>query len=96
MTDFDYSLEGPIGTRASLALIALQTDETIEHDFRRSFPTEGVSLYVTRVPSGADVTTDTLATMAQALPAAARLLPPELAYDVVGYGCTSGTCSSAG
>ena len=91
MTHFDYTLEGPIGTRATLALVALQTDETIEHDFRRLFPSDAVSLYITRVPSGADVTTETLASMAQALPAATRLLPPELAYDVVGYGCTSGT-----
>ena len=91
MTHFDYTLEGPIGTRATLGLVVLQTDETIEHDMRRMFTQAGVSLYVTRVPSGADVTTDTLATMSQALPAATRLLPPELTYDVVGYGCTSGT-----
>jgi maleate isomerase len=91
MTHFDYTLEGPIGTRATLGLVVLQTDETIEHDFRRVFGQPGVSLYVTRVPSGADVTTDTLGAMSRALPAAAALLPPELDYDVVGYGCTSGT-----
>lgn len=91
MTHFDYTLEGPIGTRATLALVTLQTDETIEHDFRRMLPSAGVSLYVSRVPSGADVTTETLASMSKALPAAASLLPPALDYDVVGYGCTSGT-----
>ncbi len=91
MTHFDYTLEGPIGTRATLGLVVLQTDETIEHDFRTVFGQPGVSLYVTRVPSGADVTTDTLGAMSRALPAAAALLPPELDYDVVGYGCTSGT-----
>ncbi len=91
MTHFNYTLEGPIGTRATLAMIVLQTDETLEHDLRRSFTAPDISLYVSRVPSGADVTTDTLAQMSAALPAAARLLPPELKYDVVGYGCTSGT-----
>lgn len=91
MTHFDYTLEGPIGTRATLGLVVLQTDETIEHDFRRIFTQDDVSLYVTRVPSGADVTPETLATMSAALPAATGLLPPELSFDVVGYGCTSGT-----
>ncbi|MGB3243348.1 MAG: Asp/Glu racemase [Sulfitobacter sp.] len=91
MTHFNYTLEGPIGTRATLGLVVLQTDETLEHDFRRLFTAPDVSLYVTRVPSGADVTPETLASMSVALPAATRLLPPALTYDVVGYGCTSGT-----
>ena len=90
MTAFDYTLAGPIGTRATLGLVVLQTDETIEHDFRRSVPLDQVSLYVSRVPSGTDVTPETLAAMEAALPAATRLFPP-LAFDVVGYGCTSGT-----
>jgi maleate isomerase len=91
MPPYKYTLEGPIGTRAALGLVVLQSDETIEHDFRRLFPSDAVSLYVTRVQSGLDVTPDTLATMSAALPAAAALLPPALTYDVVGYGCTSGT-----
>lgn len=91
MTPFPFTLDGPIGTRATLGLVVLQTDETIEHDFRQIFRQDDVSLYVTRVPSGADVTRETLASMSQALPAATSLLPPELTYDVVGYGCTSGT-----
>lgn len=91
MPPFSYTLEGPIGTRTALGLVVLQTDETIEHDFRRLFSAPDISLYVTRVPSGLEVTTDTLATMSAALPAAAKLLPAALQYDVVGYGCTSGT-----
>lgn len=91
MPPLTYTLDGPIGTRGTLGLIVLQTDETIEHDFRRLFAAPDISLYVTRVPSGLDVTTDTLATMSAALPAAAGLLPTALQYDVVGYGCTSGT-----
>jgi maleate isomerase len=88
--DFDYTLDAPLGSRATLGLIVLQADETLEHEFRRLFPTEGVALYVSRVPSGTDVTPDTLAQMETALPAAATLLPP-LTYDAVAYGCTSGT-----
>ena len=88
---FAYSLSDPIGYRATFGLIALQSDETIEHDFRRLLPTDGVSLYVSRVPSGLEVTGDTLAEMAEALPAAAGLFPRPVTFDAVGYGCTSGT-----
>ncbi|MEL6978702.1 MAG: Asp/Glu racemase [Pseudomonadota bacterium] len=72
-----------------LGLIALQTDETIERDFRRLFPAEAAYLYVSRVPSGADATPESLRAMEKALPAAAALLPPPLTFDAVGYGCTS-------
>ncbi len=85
-----YDLTDPIGSRAVLGLIVLQCDETIEHDFRRCFPQGDVAVYVSRVPSGAEVTTGTLAAMETELPRAAALLPPSLRYDAVGYGCTSG------
>jgi len=88
---FAYTLTGPIGGRATLGLIALQADETIEHDFRRLLPVDDVALYVSRVPSGLEVTGDTLAAMSQDLPSAAALFPRSVAFDVVGYGCTSGT-----
>lgn len=85
-----YTLTGPIGSRATLGLIALQADETIEADFRRLFPQRDVATYVTRVPSGADLTPGTLGAMEAELPRAAGLLPPSLHFDVIGYGCTSG------
>lgn len=86
----EYRLTQRIGSRATLGLIALQTDETLEQDFRRMFTAPDVALYVSRVPSGADVTRETLAAMEHELPRAAGLLPPSLSYDAVGYGCTSG------
>jgi maleate isomerase len=86
----DYRLTDRIGSRATLGLIVLQTDETLEQDFRRMFTAPDVALYVSRVPSGAEVTPGTLAAMADELPRAAGLLPPSLGYDAVGYGCTSG------
>ena len=89
MTGFPYRLAGPIGTR-TLGLIVLQVDETVEQDFRRLFPPE-VALYVSRVPSGAELTPDTIASMEAHLPAAAALLPPAAAFDAVAYACTSGT-----
>lgn len=73
----------------AFGLIVLQQDERIEPDFRRLLP-EDARLHVSRIPSGAAVTTDTLAGMETHLTAAAALLPPAVAFDAVGYGCTSG------
>lgn len=77
-------------TRPKLGLITLQADRTIEDDARRLVPRD-VSLLVSRVPSGAEVTTDTLAAMEGALTGAAALFPVGHAFDAVGYACTSGT-----
>lgn len=75
---------------ATLGLIVLQVDQTIEQDFRRLFPID-VALHVSRVPSGADLNPDTIAEMEVALPGAAALLPPAAQFDAIGYACTSGT-----
>ncbi len=89
MTAFPYTLQDDDLPR--LGLIVLQVDETIEDDFRRLFPPQIARLYVTRVPSGAELTPDSIADMERALPDAARLLPAVQPLDVVGYACTSGT-----
>ncbi|GHF56476.1 maleate cis-trans isomerase family protein [Seohaeicola zhoushanensis] len=73
-----------------LGLIVLQTDERIEPDFRRLLPV-GTDLFVSRVPSGLDVTPETLQAMHDHIPASAALLPQVKPFDVVGYGCTSGS-----
>lgn len=91
MAYLPYALTDPIGSRATLGLIVLQVDETLEHDFRRLFAASDIALYVSRIPSGAELTPDTIAQMALDLPAAATLLPPAAQFDAVGYGCTSGT-----
>lgn len=87
---FAYDLAPRLGTRATLGVVVLQADETLEHDFRRLFLQDGVALYISRVPSGAEVTPDSLRRMERALTGAAELFPP-VPFDVVGYGCTSGT-----
>jgi len=84
-----YTLTGPIGTEATLGLVVLQVDETIEQDFRRLFPSPGVALYTSRIPSGADVTPETLTAMEAELPRAAGLLPAAASFGAVGYACTS-------
>lgn len=87
---YPYSLTEALGSRARLGLIVLQSDETIEQDFRRAFPGGDVAVYTTRVPSGAAVTPQTLNAMADTLTQSAALLPPSVQFDAIGYGCTSG------
>ncbi|WP_102109032.1 maleate cis-trans isomerase family protein [Oceaniglobus roseus] len=87
---YPYDLIGPHGDR-TLGLIVLKSDETIEPDFRRLFPSPKTALYVSRVESAPEVTRDTLAMMEDDLPAAAGLMPESVQFHAVGYGCTSGT-----
>ncbi len=86
-----YRLTGPIGATGTLGLIVLQADETIEQDFRRILPAPDPALYVSRIPSGADLNPDTIAAMEHDLPRAAALFPAAAEFDVVAYACTSGT-----
>lgn len=88
MTVFKYDVQAD--RARNLGLIVLQTDERIEQDFRRLIPGT-VNLYVSRVPSNPDVTSETLQQMEGHIPQSATLLPQSLGFDVVGYGCTSGT-----
>ncbi|MBF9033123.1 Asp/Glu racemase [Rhodobacterales bacterium HKCCE2091] len=89
MSGFPYDLsEDPL---PRIGLIALQVDETVEDDLRRVIPPDHARVNVTRVPSGAELTPDTIRAMETALPAAAALLPPAVTFDAVAYACTSGT-----
>lgn len=85
----DFQTDAGIGTRANLGVIVLETDETIEHEFRQFISGDGVALYVTRISMVPEIRPDTLAQMEADLPASARLLPPSLRYDAIGFGCTS-------
>lgn len=89
MTAFRYVLQED--TLPRLGLIVLQVDETVEQDFRRLFPPDIARLHISRVPSGAELTPDSIATMETTLPTAASLLPAAQPFDAVGYACTSGT-----
>ena len=89
MTALPYTLD-PDDTEATpMGLIVLQTDETIEPEFKHHFADCKSPIYVSRIPSGAIVSTQSLGAMETALPAAADLLPKARPYRVVGYGCTS-------
>lgn len=88
MTRYSYT-RAPDGA-APLGMIVLQTDETLEGDLRAMLP-ETPALYISRVPSAAQVTPDSLRAMQGYLTGAAALLPQALPYSAIGYGCTSAT-----
>ncbi len=86
-----YSLEEPQqARRATLGLIVLSVDETIEDDFRWLVPAASARLHHTRIESDPDLTAATIRAMAARLPAAAALLPRDT-LEVIAYACTSGT-----
>ncbi|MCV0428016.1 MAG: aspartate/glutamate racemase family protein [Roseibium sp.] len=85
----EFETDAGIGTRATLGVIVLETDETLEPEFSKVMALDGVALYHSRIPMVPEIRADTLAKMEKDLPASARLLPPSLNFDVIGYGCTS-------
>ena len=90
MVEFAYEFDEARSEMKTLGLVVLQSDETIEHDFRRMLPTD-IALHVSRIPNQVEVTRETLGEMEHSLPASINLMPEGLAFDAVGYGCTSGT-----
>ena len=86
----DFTIDKGIGSKATMGLIVLQTDETIESEFAKILPKDGVVLYHSRIPMCNEVNSDTLKQMQMDIPTSAGLLPPALKFDVIGYGCTSG------
>jgi maleate isomerase len=89
-TRLTFETDGGAGERAALGLIVLQTDETMEREFRPLFERAGVALYHSRIPSAPEVSAASLAEMEAEMPRAASLLPTSRGLDAIGYGCTSG------
>ncbi len=87
----DFDTDGGSGRRATLGVVVLANDETLEPELARITAREGVALHHTRVPMAAEVRPDTLARMIGDLPDAVALLPAAADFDVIAYGCTSGT-----
>lgn len=71
--------------------MVLQADEALEQDFRRLFSDREMAIYVSRIPSGDELSASSIAAMETELTRAASLLPRAARFDAVGYGCTSGT-----
>lgn len=85
------TLDGGVADRAAIGLVVLATDQTMELEFRRLMPLDGIGLYATRVFNDAEVTPETLRAIGPRIAPATRLIMPGLPLDVVGFGCTSAT-----
>ena len=85
-----FEIDRGIGTSATLGLIVLQDDETLEHEMALLLHSEGVALYHSRIPMVPEITSATLHKMESELPLAIAMLPSAAEFDVIGFGCTSG------
>ena len=79
-----------------LGLIVLQSDVTIEDEFRYYFNDQSISLFVNRIPFENKVTEDTLKQMEGHISATLSLFPIETEFDALGYACTSGAMHIGG
>ena len=86
-----FKTDAGLGSRANIGMIVLSSDQTLELEFRTLLDYEGVALYHARIPNEMYITEETLAKMEAELPITASLLPGSFNFDVIGYGCTSGT-----
>ena len=85
-----YDTDGGIARRASIGLIVLATDYTIEHEWRQVFAgLDGIALYATRIQNEDRITPETLRAMEPRIVECARVITPDTPVDVIAYGCTS-------
>lgn len=85
-----YEMDGGIASRASIGLVVLASDFTIEHEFRKMYEgVPGLGLYESRIYNSTTITPETLAAMEGDIARTADLILPGARLDVVGYGCTS-------
>ncbi|NKB28460.1 MAG: Asp/Glu racemase [Rhodobacteraceae bacterium] len=84
-----FSVDDGAGARAKIGLLVLESDHTMEWEFRALTDLPGVAVYHARLANDVTVTPDTLARMADEIPIAAGLLPDYLGLNAIGYGCTS-------
>ena len=88
-THIPFEVDGGLGERASIGLIVLGSDQTIEYEFRTLMDIEGVALYQSRIENSTTITPETLAQMEHRIPACADVILKGVHLDVVAYGCTS-------
>lgn len=85
-----YELDEGIGSRATIGLVVLSTDYTIEYEWRRLFShVDGVALYHSRIINQNQITPENLRAMAPRIVECTRVITPDTPVDVIAYGCTS-------
>lgn len=85
-----FATDSGIGARASVGLLVLETDQTIEDEFRAIWPRDGVALYAARLHNDPNITPETLLEMKAEIPPTATLLPCSVDFSVIAFACTSG------
>jgi maleate isomerase len=85
-----FTVDEGVAGAGALGVIVLKTDETVEAELRRAFADPDAPVFISRIQSAPTVTPETLAQMELDLPEAASLLPTEMNFRAIGYGCTSG------
>jgi maleate isomerase len=83
-----HQTDDGIGSRATMGLVVLETDQTVENELRL-LPLPGVALHHSRIANEMHINAETLTAMLERLPKAAGLLPSIFDFDVIAYGCTS-------
>jgi len=78
-----------IGARATIGVIVLATDVTLEHELRRIWALPGVDFYHARIHNAPQITPETLAAMKPLITSTAGLILPDDPVDVLAFGCTS-------
>ena len=84
-----FDVIAPQDQALQLGLVTLETDLTIENEFRHFLGDGALSLIHTRIACDDQVTADNLTMMEDRFAEALSLFPPQYAFDAVGYGCTS-------
>ena len=87
----EFTTDDGAGARARIGLLVLESDQTMEWEFRDLTALPGVSVYHSRLANDVTVSEETLAKMQDELPIAAGLLPGYMGLNAIGYGCTSGS-----
>ncbi len=89
MDILDYTLL-PNDHLKRLGLIVLQSDITLEDEFRFLFADSPVNILVSRIPFETYVTVETLQEMRSHIRNSTSLFPKDAEFDCVAYCCTSG------
>lgn len=84
-----FETDAGSGPRATLGVIVLEADETLEPEFARLLTLDGVALYHNRIPMAPQIRPDTLAQMESEIPDVVAQFPTSAGFDVIGFGCTS-------
>jgi len=82
--------EGVRGNKR-IGLVVLASDYTIDYEFRKIFPINGVDFFQARIENSTVITPDTLSEMHGKISSTLKLILPDDTLDVVAYGCTSAT-----